>query len=217
MNKKIKMDLYVQDTLNRGIIYTVFMKSNSINFVICHHKQTPGLQFQVDSNNPLIKNKSVFIKMYRNLDNCDFCNLFFNMKTEETEETDYRAKFMNVKNHMSKYVIGFMREKLDLKCEETKGSYQNYITVSGWKIHGIEDDLVFFDVERRCYNNVTRTNVVRSAGIQFSTKKGLDALDKYLENQSSMVRKVQDGDDVPNFFCDADFNLDTYDEDDETF
>ena len=93
-----------------------------------------------------------------------------------------------------------MKERLDLRVSDGNKGPQNYLYMRGWKIHGIEDDLIFFHVERKCYNNITRTNVIRTAGLQFSTKNGIDKLKEYQESTSNLIRKVKDEDAVPDFF-----------------
>ena len=200
MSKKSRINLDIQPSLNRGVIYTAFPIGKPIQFIILHHKQTPALQFQIESNNEMIKEKNISIKMYRNLDNCCFCNTFFDTVTRQDSSCDYRSKFSGVKGYMYKYVISFMKERLDLRVSDDKKSPQNYLYIRGWKIHGIEDDLIFFHVERRCYNNVTRTNVVRTAGLQFATQNGIDKLKEYEENTENFIRKVKDDDNIPDFF-----------------
>ena len=53
MNNNFKIE--IQPTLNRAIMFTAFPTGKPINFALLFHKQTTALQFQLDSNNFLLK------------------------------------------------------------------------------------------------------------------------------------------------------------------
>lgn len=198
-NKRYKLHIDIQPSLNRGLIYSAFPIGKAIQFSVLFHKMTSALQFQIDSSSSILKNKEVSVKMFRNLEVCKFCNTFFDLETVSNDRCDFRCKFLNCKGHMQKYLVEFMKEKMDLHVVNSDRSTQNYIMVQGWKILDLGDDLLFFFVQRRCYNNVTRTNVIRTAGLQFSTDSSLEILDKYSNNSDKSSYKVDDKD-IPDFF-----------------
>lgn len=180
MNSKFtRVSLELQPSLNRSLTYTVFPLGKPFYFSVVYHKQTPALQFQLDSNNSVIKDKSVMIKMFRNLETSDFANTFLDLYSELNDDNDYRCKFKGLKENNGQYLIEFMREKYDFHVSEGPKSVNNYLMILGYKIHGIEDDLNFFFVQRKSRNNITRVNTIRTAGLQIYTQKGLDVLDSY--------------------------------------
>jgi len=86
----------------------------------------------------------------------------------------------------------FTRERLDFQMNTNGGGNKsnNYLMIMGWRIFGLEDDLLFFFIQRKCYNTVTRTNVIRTAGLQFATKRGTESLEKYYNQSLNSIKKV---------------------------
>ena len=83
----------------------------------------------------------------------------------------------------------------------------NYLLILGWKLHGYEDDLNFFFIQRSCMNNITKVNLIRTAGLQFATDRGLDALDQYYDT-------LNNPDPVPSFLNPNLEDCNIYDKDD---
>ena len=209
-DKPRRIDVNIIPTLNRGMIYTAFPKGEAVQFTILHHKQTSGLQFQYDSKNLLIKKEVVKIQMYRNLETCPFCNAFLDVETIKNDKFDYRSKFSGIKKDYSQFLIPFMQEKLDLQSSNntTKSNGgKNYLLVLGWKLHGLEDELQFFFVQRKCYHPINRVNIIRTAAIQFATDRGMEGLNKYIQDKESTSFIKRDN--VP------DLNQLTFDEDED--
>lgn len=189
-NLKIKL----LQTLNRGIIYTAFPIGQAVPFTILFNKQSSALQFSINTNFETEKEK-VYVTMYRNLDDCKFCQTFFQLQSIKDERYDYRFKFSGINRLFERDVFRFSKEKLDLQLPDphTK-STNNYLLVLGWKLYDIEDDLIFFFVQRRCYNNISRMNILRTMGLQFATDRGMETLDKYNERLSTSIHKVKECD-----------------------
>ena len=185
-NLKIKL----LPTLNRGIIYTAFPIGQPVPFTILFNKQSSALQFAVDTQSEAIQQGKIFTSMYRNLNDCKFCKLFFQLQSTKDERYDYRFKFSGVNRYFERDAFRFSKEKLDLQLPDQKKSSNNYLLVLGWKLYDIEDDLIFFFVQRRCYNHILHLNILRTMGLQFATERALEALDKYEERYSTMIRKV---------------------------
>lgn len=198
-NLKIKL----LPTLNRGIIYTAFPIGQAIPFTILFNKQSSALQFSINTNFEGFKEK-VYVTMYRNLDDCKFCQTFFQLQSVKDERYDYRFKFSGMNRLFEKDIFRFSKEKLDLQLPEVHNkSTNNYLLVLGWKLYDIEDDLIFFFVQRRCYNNISRMNILRTMGLQFATSRGVETLDKYNERLSNSIHKVKEVD----FLKDINFSV----------
>ncbi len=190
MSQKINLNLSLQNSLNRANVYTCYPAGKPVNFTIYFHKKTSALQFDVDSRAHPIKNNLVKISMFRNLENCTFTKVFFKLENLKTNTYDYQSKFGGVDKLYEKHCFPFMKEKMDLQAGNSNETSTNYMLTLGWKLFDMEDDLLFFFVQRRCYNNITRVNIIRTAGLQFATERGLHALDQYLESSENEVRKV---------------------------
>lgn len=195
--KKFSVDLI--PTLNRAIVQSAFICGKPLTFAIKYDKKSSALQFQLDSNNPIIRDRIVQVQMYRNLETCRFSKLFFNTETNVEEGYDYRCKFQSVQSLYERHLIQFLREKYDFQMNDKGKSSQNYMSVLGWKLQDSDNDLLFYFVQRKCYNDATRTNIVRTAGLQLATERGLSYLDKYANSAEAAIRKINYTDDVPFF------------------
>jgi len=195
--RRFQIDLI--PTLNRGILMSAFIPRSPLTFAIKYDKKSSALQFQLDSNSNLIKDRIVKVQMFRNLDTCEFCKLFFDMETISNESCDYRGKFRGVKPLYARHLIQFLKEKYDFHVNEKGKPSQNYMLVLGWKLQDSDNELLYYFVQRKCYNDATRINIVRTAGLQLATERGLDLLDRYITDSDSRIRKVVKQDDVPFF------------------
>ncbi|MCK5018194.1 MAG: hypothetical protein KAS32_14150 [Candidatus Peribacteraceae bacterium] len=168
--------------LNRAMIYNIVLGGKAITYTVLHNKQTSPLQFVVEQS-ALIKSGELQVSMHRNLLNAKFCETFFNLENIKEDKYDYQSKFKGIKREFEKDVYQFSKEKLDLNISNSSNRQSNnYMLLLGWKVYGFEDDLAFIFVQRRCYNAITKTNIIRTAGLQFATPRGLEQLDKYLES-----------------------------------
>lgn len=177
-------------TLNRGIVYTAFPGGQPVPFTILFNKQSSALQFSVETHSDSIRNGNILASMYRNLDSCKFCQLFFQLQSIKDDRYDYRFKFAGINRIFERDAFRFSKEKLDLQLPDQKKTSNNYLLVLGWKLYDLGDDLIFYFVQRRCYNNITHLNILRTMGLQFATERAISALDKYEERYSNMIRKV---------------------------
>jgi hypothetical protein len=206
MITKSSLTLDLKSSLNRAITYTIFPAGKVIPFTILHHKKTAAIQFDINPKSPAIKNKEVNFSMHRNLENSDFCKLFFRMENLKNDSYDYQSKFAGVNRMYEKNIYSFMKEKLDLQSGNSGDKSTNYLLILGWKLIDLDDDLIFIFVQRRCYNTISRTNVLRTAGIQFATKRGMDAINNYNNDSENSIYKVKE---IPNLFDDVDNNKTT--------
>jgi hypothetical protein len=191
MNNKTSINLKMQPTLDRGIIVATWPLKTKTYFTILFNKVTTAIQFKTDPNFSLIKENKIKNLMFRNLENCPFCKTFLILDDKCSERSDVRGKFAGVNRLFEKNLIQFHSEKLDLNSSHNNSKpTNNYLLTLGWRIHGMEDDLLFYFVQRKCYNTVTRTNVIRSAALQFSTERGIDCINKYQEKNNEEFKRV---------------------------
>jgi hypothetical protein len=109
-------------------------------------------------------------------------------------------------------VITFLNERYDFQYNSSRNNPKNSMQVYGWKIHGMEDDLLFFFVQRKCHHPITRLNIIRTAGIQISTPAGINGLNKYHEDKMAVTYIPKNNTDVMD---DIDFDATTPDLPDE--
>jgi len=197
-----QLNLNLQSSLNRAIVYTAYPVGKPVNFIIYHHKKTSAIQFDVDSKSYPIKSGMSSIAMFRNLSTCKFTKTFFKLEDLKTENYDYQCKFGGVDRVYDKHCFPFLKEKLDLQAGNSNDPSTNYLLILGWKLFDLDDDLIFYFIQRRCFNNISRVNVIRTAGLQFATKRGLEILDKYVKDSDNMVRKAENG--IPDLFSGVD-------------
>ncbi len=195
MSNQSNMSLKLKGTANRALVITAFPSGKPVNFAVYYHKTNSGLTFDVNSKSNILQNRDVKVFMYRNLNNCPFCTTFFNLESIKNNHIDYQNKFAGVSRAYERCVFSFLKEKLDLQApdyqDKQNNKSSNYLLVLGWKIHGIEDDLIFYFVQRKFYNNISGCNIIRSAGLQFATQRGSDTLIKYQKECDESIRKVR--------------------------
>jgi len=179
-------------TLNRGLIYTAFPTGTPVPFTILFNKQTSALQFGVDTQHNIIRSGDVKVSMFRNLTDCKFCKTFFHLESTKDDNFDYRFKFTGTNRLYERDILKFSKEKLDLHIADQKKSSNNYLLILGWKLYDLADDLIFYFVQRRCYNNISRVNILRTMGLQFATQHGLDTLDRYYEDFEEGMHRVEE-------------------------
>ena len=197
--KNLKLKL-VHNQLDRSLTLNTFIQKKNIFFSVCHNKVNSPLQFQIDPNCDLIKSGKIEVATFRNLNKSKFCETFLNLDNRQDEKIDYQNKLLGMNRYYEKHIFHFLKEKYIFHLSEVKKPTNNYLLIIGWKIYCYEEDYNFFFFERRCYNNITRNNILRTAGLQFATKKGLEALDNYYEHSINSIKKI---DKVP-FLVDED-------------
>jgi hypothetical protein len=194
-------------SLNRAVVLPAYCAGEQIWFGVVYNKKSSALQFQLDSSNPLIKRRNIKVKMYRNLEKCGFCNVFFNLKTETTPDRDYRSRFVNINPEYSKDLILYSKEVYDLNNNNSsrrRSNFSNYLTISSWKLHASDNDLLFQLVQRGCYNDVAKMNIIRTAGLLLATNRGIKTLERFEDHANNRLRKVDYNKDEQPDFTDTD-------------
>lgn len=180
--------------LNRAITYSTYINKKLIYFSICHNKQTSPIVFQIGNMGVPDENNKIFVTMFRNLKNSKFTNTFLQLKSSDpnNKSYDYQNEFIGINRLYEREMFQFTSEKLLLSTlnKQNKKFANNYLLTMGFKVFGCENDLIFYFVQRRCYNAITKTNIIRTAGLQFANQKGLETLDKYFESYENSIVKV---------------------------
>lgn len=212
--KKDYLKLVLSPTLNRSMVYTSYPLNKPLYFSIMFNKKSSGLEAQYDTRNYMITSNQIIVRMFRNLSNCMFSNVFFYVlsKVDKTgnKKIDYRTKFLGINTSYKDAVLQFLSERLDLRSEteNRKKDYSNYLMVSGWKLFDLDSEIIFYFVQRKLFNIVTRTSVIRTMGLQFSTNHGCEVLDQYHEDFVRRVKK-KDEDVVPEYLLDDEDDMES--------
>ena len=193
MPKEMGISFKVSPIFNRSMTFVNFINHHPLYFSILFNKSNANIKFKVETNNKLIKNNIIDVKFYRNLSLCKFCQTFFNLENQKDNMYDIKSKFAGVVKHFEKDIFQFQSEKLDLNVTNGKSNKptNNYLLLLGWKLLGAEDDLSFFFIQRRGFNSITKTNIVRTATLQLATKRGLEFLDQYY-NKSREITTIKE-------------------------
>ena len=184
MTKKIRtLNIKLSSDYNRAFVFTAYPNNDPVHFSIKYNKTSPSLQFEIGGNNNTVKNGKVSVQMYRNLDICKFTSMFFSLDSTKTEKHDFRSRFVGIRKLYHNEIFKFLNERIDLNVPEDWNKVgQNLLTVTGWKLHSFEDDFIYYFVQRKFFNKVARVSVIRTAGLQFSTPRGEEALQKYYDD-----------------------------------
>lgn len=209
-NFNVRLD----DNLNRSIIYTTYITGKPLHFSVLFSQKSSGIQFTYDSSCGLIQSKTVSVRMYRNLDNCQFSKIFLETNSFTNSKYDVRCSLVGTNRKFDKNIIHFLGEKLffrtQTKSEKSNSNEltNNSLSVNGWKFADSDDVFTYYFVQRSFYNVVTQINVVRSCSIQFSTLKGMDVLTKYYDAFKVNIEKV-DPNKLPDFLKDIKVKYDS--------
>jgi hypothetical protein len=181
MPKKLRtLNIKLSSEYNRAIVLTAYPNGEPIHFSVKYNKTSPALQFEVGNNTSMLNTNKISIQMHRNLDTCKFASTFFSLDNTKTERHDFRSRFIGVRSIYKNDIFKFLNERIDMNVPEDWNKVgQNLVTITGWKIHGFEDDLIYYFVQRKFFNKVMRVSVIRTAGLQFATPRGEASLDKY--------------------------------------
>ena len=198
-----RFPLEVIPTLNRAIVFSTYIGGDTISFAVKHDKKTPGLQFQMCNDGNVLELKQLKVQMFRNLDTSDFCKTFLNLESAKDQRRDVRCKFNGVRPIYEKNLIAFSQEKYDFHVSSKSKPPINYMTVTGFKLQDSDNDLLFYMVQRKCFNDITKTHILRSAGLQIATNYGMECLNKYISNNVNRLRKVENDDSIPTFLSDC--------------
>lgn len=197
-----ELKIQMCDTLNRAITFTAYIKKKALHLCLLTSKRTSALECQYDTKCELISEGTVSVRLFRNLTNCSFCNIFFNLENVENDDLDYRGRFLGVKEEFKDVLLQFSAEKLELrtKTDLTQKDNSNYLTITGWKIFDCEEDIAFFFAQRKIYNVIKRCCIIRTLGVQICTPKGFKLLQRYEEHLGLEPKEVKEESDLPEYF-----------------
>ena len=193
MNSEQELNVIITPKLNRCHIYTSFPKNIPVSFALYYNLKSPNIQIRFNKDSNILKDNEIDITIVRNLNNSDFCNCFLKLNTFIDSTTNASCSFSGVKNNFNDSLFQFMNEKtcLNSKCV-------NSISISGWRLYGIENDFIFYFIERKVMDIVTNILNIRTCGLQFSTKRGIRLLSEYYEKNKNSVLKVKNNE-LPDF------------------
>jgi hypothetical protein len=181
-----EIKIILPDTLNRAEILTTKINNSNVHFSILYNKKNSGLEVYIDdiNKNKLDKNKTKLI-LHRNVERCLFTRTFINTDNFSDTRVDYRNKFLSIKEEQQSKIFSFMFEIKKFKRinPSSEREASNYLKISGWKCFDLEDDLIYYFVERKVYNPQRKISILRTLSIQFSTENGYN----YLKNLNQEV------------------------------
>ena len=189
MNSNV-MKIRLEPSLNRCYVITVFPSGIPVTIGVKHHKKTTALQFELDQNNQAIKDSNFTTRMFRNLDRCMFCKTFLYLQSEKTETKDFQYKFSGYNRRFERDLLQCAKEKSDLTVGDPNRPANNYLLIMGFKIIGIEDDFLYYFIQRKCYGHVNKTQMLRTVGLQFATERGYRTLESYYNKGTNEFKKV---------------------------
>lgn len=177
-DNKHTFDIELSDQLNRSVTIDTMINNIPMHVGILFNKRSSFLQFKICKSKSYYEDRDIHITMFRQLSNSVFCKSFLFLENRTEGNIDYQNKFNGIKRNFKSEVFKFMAEKYDLKIRDNRKS-NNYLLMLGFKLNGYEHDLNYFFIQRRCYNNVTNLNIIRTIGMQIANTKGLECMDKY--------------------------------------
>jgi len=183
MNNNTKISLSFPKKFNRCNTYMTYVSNKKILFNILFNNKKTSLQFKTYK-----EPNDISITLFRNLELSKFCKMFLTLNTIKEEKVDYINKFLGINRSYERKLNKFLVERTYIENCKMKSS--NYLLVIGFKLIGYECDFNFFFVQRKCYNSVTKTNIIRTSGIQISNSVGDNILDKLYNNYTEEYEEL---------------------------
>ena len=186
MHKERSLVIKPIPSLNRGVVLMAYPGGFPLSFSVMHHKTSSALQIELDSsvtnakyskNNPM-QNGEITFNLYRNLDNSVFCKNVLEVESIENDTTDYRSNLLSLNHTVNGLNLEeFQHEKLDIDAGNRNG-YENSLEIRAWKFVEYDEDYMFYYFKRQGFNIHINKTVIRTAAIEFYTRKGKEVLDK---------------------------------------
>lgn len=186
-----KFSIILNKKLDRNFIITSYPNGLPFNICMTYNKNTVNMQFQFSTTTEEELSKGIYVRSYRNLRKCPFCQLYFELGDKETDLTSYAGYIKNYSSLFNKQVDIKNVELYDFNFQHNK-DFDNYIKVTEYRLKNMkeEHDLIFYFFERKMYNIDKKMEYIRTTAIQLSNVIGLKQLVKNIKDYNFNIKSL---------------------------
>lgn len=145
------------------------------NIYVYFSKKSPLVLYNIDQDSKSEIDKSVSIRMFKNLTGSVFCDTFLNLHDYRKNNLDIVNQFHDVKSEFSSDILFVCNESINLtKVDVGDRVLFDTITIYGFTLASYINEYVFVVTERQHINQNLNKKIVRTTGIELGTNESLE-------------------------------------------
>ncbi len=195
------MSLKLGKTLDRNYNLRIHFLDSFYDVGVFFNKKSSFVLFNIKSD--LSNTNNAKIKMFKNLESSQFCDIFINLHNYTNSNLDIRNQFKNIKEEYNNEINYLFNETINLtKVEVNDKTIFDFLTIYGLTINDISNEFIFIIAERAYINRNLNKKVVRTTAMQIATTNSLNILNDYsneLKNHTKIIKPINKSNEVIKF------------------
>jgi len=171
---------------------------------IYYNNKSSFLLYSVDSDFTESRElkHSVKVNMFKNIESSKFCETFINLHRYKSQSLDIINQFKEIKPNYTTDIHFLFNETIVLsKIKKEENVFFDNLNLYCFTLSSYVNEFIFLIAERQNIISKLEKKVVRSYGLQISTKQALDLIDEYLEESKrsrnlDVLKKTTNTDEV---------------------
>lgn len=180
------MSLTLGKQFDRNYNLRVPFLNTFCNIYIFFSKKSPLVLYNIDQDNKAELDKSVNVKMFKNLTGSTFCETFLNLHNYRKNNLDIVNQFHDVKSELSSDISFICNESINLsKIIIEDRTLFDILTVYGFTLTSYINEYIFVVTERQHINQNLNKKIVRTTGVEISTNESSE----YIKDINNKIKK----------------------------
>ncbi len=180
------MALTLGKQFDRNYNLRISFLNSYFNIYIFFNKKSPLVLYNVDQDRQSFIDKSINVKMFKNLTGSIFCETFLNLHNYRKNNLDIVNQFHEIKSEFSSDLIFICNESVNLsKIEINDKVLYDTITIYGFTLSSHVNEYAFILTERQNINQSLGKKIVRTTGLQLATNNSID----FINDFSNQIKK----------------------------
>ena len=182
------MGLNLGKQFNRNYNVRIPFLDGFYNVGIFFDKRSTFLLFSVEPDFTTGEFKQNVVNMYKNLEASIFCETFLDLHNYKKKTLDISKQFDKIKPEYSGDLSFVFNETITLaKIDLEEKAVYDLLNIYAFTINSYLNEFIFILTERQNIVKRLGKKVVRTSGLQISTRSALETLQEY-HNESKQVR-----------------------------
>ena len=139
------------------------------------------------------RNGEISSTVYRDLSQSGFASTFLDIKSFKSNNLDVRCQFNNILPEYKDKIQYVANETIKIsKVSTENGSYDSCIYIYVFGLSDYNDDFLYVIAERQHIDVVLNKKLVRTCGLQLSTKECLSDVNKMISHYSGKDEQIEE-------------------------
>jgi hypothetical protein len=187
------MSLHLGDKFNRQYNLRIPILSGYYDINIFYSTKNTHLLFDVVpdfSDSTDIQKNGIKIRMFKNIESSEFCELFLNLHNYRKETLDIVNQFNSIKSEFIQDISFGFNEKIVLAKKEIhdKTVFET-LNIYAFLLNDYHKEFLFLLTERHNISKMLGKKMVRTTGLQIATSQSLKTLKDIKFNYDEMKKK----------------------------